>query len=191
MKNKFLLLGATALLSTTALMANAEFQRPELKIKAEAEFATGIEINYGQNMRFGVVDPRAGGNVVIDNETGHLSGTAMQIHGELAGDDNRGRIDLTGVKGFYDSWGAASEFIQITFDEDTIDLYEDEETKAKKCATIGSLNYKVGDYNSAGTGALTVYTSGTLNVDSTYPPTGGYAKCTGSVTATYVLSDDD
>ena len=190
MKNFKLLLATTAILSTGALMANAEFQKPELEIKAQAEFATGITISYPRNMSFGVIDPRGEGNVVIDIDTGHLSGTALIIRSAAEYEDYRGQININGVKGFYDLWASGGEYIVIDSDDETITLYEDEETKAKKCATVSNLNYKVNAYSQTGTGQLEIYTSGTLNVDKNNIPTGGYAKCTGSATVTYVLSDD-
>ena len=188
MKNKFLLLSATVIISTGAVAVNAEFEYPTLDIAAQAEFVTSITVESFERMVFGVVDPRGGGTVTIDLDNDSISGTAKMIFDSPT---HLGKVEIAGVKGFYDSWGNGSEYIRISIPNNAeITLYEDEAHSTGECATVSGLGYRVGEYDSSETGKLTVYFAGTLNVDSDYIPTGGYSSCTGKTTVTFVLSDD-
>ena len=191
MKNKFLLLGATALLSTSLAMGVMAVENPtgSVTLKAYAVFTTPIHAAV-ETLYFGMLDPVKDGTVVVGAD-GSFSGDAIITASSSNRNPLPGTITLWG--GFishYDDEDPAT-LVQLAIDptETTITLYEDGDETKSVCGVVDNIttgSHRWTTHESAD--ALEIKFGGTLTIDSTYRPVSGDRSiCEGKKTITYVL----
>ena len=203
MKNKFLLLGATALLSTglaMGVMAEDEYDGPDTGtavLKATASFTSPIRADAGP-IEFGTLDPVIGGDVTV-SATSARSATGAAIISD--GRSNRGYIDLWGGRVSYDiDGGNVIDGDYVIFDGlqgKTITLIEkgsvtQENPNGTTCGTvtdfeIGPYEYGTTSYEESTVSVLEIPVGATLSIQEGYTPSGNITACEGSTTVTYLL----
>ena len=211
MKNFKLLLGATALLSTTALIVNADFN--SATIGANVQFASPSVATQGNDIYFGYLDPAAGGILTV-NPDGTFTGTAKVISAGGAYPIRSGSIKFSGgmipaIAG--DSYSLDTEtdtytqnmnsehpndpnqfLVKLALDGAKIDMYKgnynnEDISSNPSCGYVDNLTQ--GNASWDGT-YYTLRIGGTLNLDfdDDYADSdGSYSGCSGKTTVTYVL----
>ena len=203
MKNKFLLLGATAVLSTGlafVTLADGEYNGDptgSVTLKASATFTTPI-YTYIESISFGELDPVKGETVIV-NPNRTYSGNALITSGNSSYEPAPGTLKLWGgaISNFIENEEDPTTLVQLAIDPNntTITLYEENSITESNpngtvCGVVNNITsgeYTISSYDSYP--SLEMRLGGTLTIDSLYRPTDGYRKvCEGSTTITYVLN---
>jgi len=207
MKNKFLLLATTALLSMGAIAANSantNISGTPAKLDASVKFMEPVSITQTQALHFGtLLRPQAGQTVVWgpSDLTAVSSGsTAQQVFTSGAQAPKIGIMKYTGPNLTKEQSGIRLLFSSTqngTQGENaTVPLTSGSGQNAKTCGSVlftpnlaksGSSSY--GD-TSALNNNDEIYIGGAFTVDENYDNSISYGECTGSVYVTLVIQND-
>ena len=181
MRNFKLLLATTAILSTTAMVANAEHANYQsVGIGAYVNFRDPISATTIKELGFGILEASsAAGKSLTVNPDGTYSGT-VKVLGD-SGDIPLQAAEIKFHGGRFNEGYANDDSISLHLDGKEIELKDDN----KLCGKVTNLIQGEISSNDGGT-ELTVHVGGTLEISDTF--TSAYS-CVGNTTLTYVYNE--
>ena len=192
MKNKFLLLGATAILSTGAVYTTVKADQLSATIPMSVKIARPMEVNVRENLNFGTIALRKGQADTIEIPA---NGGDIIATGKYMGGANRALVDI------YESptGGDGAEGHQLVFPTENIPLtYIDGNRGEVSCGTVSNFSQYMTQVSYDGDEKNTrnmIYVGATFTTTDLgvgvsgvdVVGTGDTQTCTGSVVATVVM----
>ena len=200
MKNKFLLLGATAILSTGALLANAGTVSQNISnaatVNMNVEFISAVTLTEDVPFNFGkIINPEVGQKVQFPAVVGcqDITATNNEYGGAgnpafakiVPGSANRARLTVSGLNGYPTT---AKENFSLVFGENEVTLVNSSD---QECGTVTQFNDTFTFSDDSAFNDFVTNNKLCLKADFeiTNVPTGN-TTCTGQNTVTLVYSID-